>query len=88
VNDEYESTRKLAWRNLGRGGLFLTFCVLVSESANRLAFPGHHLLAESVTIAGWVGLWKPIEMFLYDLPEMRRRRRQAGAAPSPPSAPA
>jgi hypothetical protein len=88
VNDEYEATRRLAWRNLRRGGLFLAFCVLVSESAGRLAFPGHHLLMESVTIAGWVALWKPIEMFLYELPEMRRRRRETAALPAPPSAPA
>ena len=50
-----------------------------------MAFPWHHLLSESVTIAGWVALWKPIEMFLYDLPEMRRRAEEgAGGGGRPP----
>lgn len=81
-DDDYESTRKLAWRCLRRGVVFLTCCVAISQAANAIAFPLHHLLSESVTIAGWVALWKPIEMLLYDLPEMRRHRRKA-AAPVP-----
>ena len=80
MNDEYDEMRSLAWRCLRKGVIFLTFCVGIAEVANRMAFPGNHLLSESVTIAGWVALWKPIEMFLYDLPEMRRQQKKAEAA--------
>jgi hypothetical protein len=80
VNDEYEETRRRAWRCLRRGAVFLACCVGIAEVANRMAFPLHHLLSESVTIAGWVALWKPIEMFLYDLPEMRRQQKKAQTA--------
>ncbi len=33
------------------------------------------LMAEGLTILGWVLLWKPAEMFLYDWMPIRRRRR-------------
>jgi hypothetical protein len=84
VDDDYEATRRLAWRCLRKGAIFLTCCVAISKTARAMAFPLHDLIAESVTILGWVALWKPIEMFLYDLPEMRRRRKQAQAAPGAP----
>lgn len=31
-----------------------------------------HLLAESLQIAGWVALWQPIQIFLYDWQPVRR----------------
>ena len=80
VNDEYEEKRSLAWRCLRKGVVFLTLCVGIAEVDNTAAFPAHHLLSESVTIAGWVALWKPIEMFLYDLPEMRRQQKKSQTA--------
>lgn len=79
MDDNYEETRQLAWRCLRKGVIFLTCCVGISKTADAMAFPLHHLLSESVTIAGWVALWKPIEIFLYDLPEMRRRQKKAQA---------
>jgi hypothetical protein len=39
---------------------------------------------ESLTIAGWVGMWRPMEMYLYDWwPVLRRARvfRKLSAMP-------
>jgi hypothetical protein len=49
------------------GLLFLTVCLLISE----LVFhqkPGtfSSLVRESLTIAGWVAMWRPMQIFLYD----------------------
>lgn len=49
------------------GLLFLAVCLLISE----LMFhqkPGTllSLMRESLTIAGWVAMWRPMQIFLYD----------------------
>jgi hypothetical protein len=50
------------------GLLFLTACVLTGD------FLGHHIrdgglasvLREGLTVAGWVAMWRPMEIFLYN----------------------
>ena len=46
---------------------FLTSCLLASEMMVPLS--SNHLvvvLRESLTIGGWVAMWKPLEIYLYD----------------------
>ncbi len=39
------------------------------------ATPGETILAESLVITGWVAMWRPIQIFLYDWWPLRRRVR-------------
>jgi hypothetical protein len=68
---------------LGRGrtslviGLaFLALCITLSEMVGKL---GEHapaaILRESLFIVGWVALWRPLEIFLYDWWPIRRMAR-------------
>lgn len=50
------------------GLLFLAVCLAASELLLLLQRPGPvlNLLRESLTIAGWVAMWRPMQLFLYD----------------------
>ena len=58
------------------GGLFLAACLIASQ-----ALLGHasgtflSVARESLTIAGWVAMWRPMEIFLYEWWPLRRRWR-------------
>lgn len=58
------------------GGLFLATCLIVSRvllgqaSGNFLS-----VARESLTIVGWVAMWRPMEIFLYEWWPLRRRWR-------------
>ena len=58
------------------GLLFLGGCLLVSDLlAQREHGTLFSLARESLTIAGWVAMWRPMEIFLYDWwPVLSRRR--------------
>ena len=49
------------------GVVFLAACLLMSELL-ATGEPGtfHSLARESLTIAGWVAMWRPMQVFLYD----------------------
>jgi hypothetical protein len=58
------------------GLLFLATCLLSS----RLLLGDYQgtwatIIRESLTIAGWVGMWRPMEVYLYDWWPLRRRAR-------------
>jgi len=49
------------------GLAFLTACLVASELISAdVAVPFRNALHESLTIAGWVAMWRPIQIFLYD----------------------
>lgn len=56
------------------GLLFLSVCLLLSK-----ALSGHEadtwgaVARESLTIAGWVAMWRPMQIYLYDWWPLRRR---------------
>ena len=61
-------------RSLLIGLLFLGTCLGFSEALAR--FSSGTMLAvlrESLTIGGWVAMWRPMEIYLYDLWPQRRR---------------
>lgn len=71
-----------ALANLVIGLLFLFACLTLRRTLE--AAGGHELLAEGLLIIGWVALWRPVEMFLYDWwPLQRRQRRLAALARVP-----
>ncbi len=49
------------------GLLFLSACLLISELMLRQTHGTLlNLVRESLTIAGWVAMWRPMQIFLYD----------------------
>ena len=72
---------KRMWRH-GRISLviglsFLAACLLIADTLSHVASAGTFLtiVRESLTIGGWVALWRPLEIFLYDWWPLVRRRR-------------
>src|SRR6185436_17273856 len=57
---------------VGLAFLFLCFGVIeLVAPPTTTAWPG--FLKEGLTIAGWVAMWKPLEIYLYDWWPLRRR---------------
>jgi hypothetical protein len=73
---ELAELRWLALKALQVGVLFLGVCLLVStaaENADFLAESLRRLLSEGFLIAGWVSMWRPAELMLYEWwPQWRR----------------
>lgn len=67
---------------LGRGAIslsiglaFLAVCLLLRQLLVGLTDSGITIVSEGLLILGWVAMWKPVEVFLYDWwPELGRRR--------------
>lgn len=63
--------------SLAIGGVVLALCLalsrLVTEWSGRETIAG--FAAEGLLILGWVALWRPMEIFLYDWWPIARRRR-------------
>jgi hypothetical protein len=58
------------------GLLFLAACLLSSKLLLRdREGTWATIVRESLTIAGWVGMWRPMEVYLYDWWPLRRRGR-------------
>jgi hypothetical protein len=58
------------------GLVFLAACLLVVQLLLvRLTGPWAVILRESLTIAGWVAMWRPMQIFLHDWWPVRRRGR-------------
>lgn len=55
---------------------FLALCLLAANAVDRYATASLLVFGrESLTIAGWVAMWRPIQIFLYDWWPINRRRR-------------
>jgi hypothetical protein len=54
------------------GLLFLTLCLGGGQMANRFQVPGANIIEASLTIAGWVAMWHPMDIFLYGWWPLRR----------------
>jgi hypothetical protein len=58
------------------GGLFLAACLTASHAlAGQVSGNFLSVARESLTIAGWVAMWRPMEIFLYEWWPLRRRWR-------------
>jgi hypothetical protein len=57
------------------GLAFLAICLSVRELLMTTVQPGDAILSEGLLILGWVAMWKPVEIFLYDWwPDLDKRR--------------
>ena len=81
---EYRSshTRQQLRLLLGRGAIslliglaFLVACLTLRQLLVGLNDSGTTILSEGLLILGWVAMWRPVEVFLYDWwPELGRRK--------------
>jgi hypothetical protein len=81
---EYRSrhTREQLRLLLGRGAIslsiglmFLIACLLLRQLLVGTNDSGTTILSEGLLILGWVAMWRPVEIYLYDWwPELGRRR--------------
>jgi len=57
------------------GLTFLAVCLSVRQLLLANVEPGDAIASEGLLILGWVAMWKPVEIFLYDWwPDLDRRR--------------
>jgi hypothetical protein len=69
--------RDLFWQgriSLLIGLAFVALCLLVAEAIGQSGASTTHTIArESLTIVGWVAMWRPMQLFLYDWWPLARR---------------
>jgi hypothetical protein len=62
--------------SLAIGLVFLAACLLIADLIAQHGHGTFHtVVRESFTIGGWVAMWRPMEIFLYDWWPLRHRRR-------------
>jgi hypothetical protein len=62
--------------SLAIGIVFVTLCLLAADAIGRIgANPGYSIARESLTIVGWVAMWRPLQIFLYDWWPLQRQIR-------------
>ena len=72
---------------LSIGAAFLMVCILIRQLAYSFGSgTPSELVAEGMLIVGWVAMWRPLEIFLYDWWPIRRRTRVLGKLSAVPVA--
>jgi hypothetical protein len=72
LNEKHNDIQKLRWETLKAfqtGVVFLAACLalsLLSEQATFMADFVRKVLSEGFLIAGWVSIWRPTELLLYE----------------------
>lgn len=57
------------------GLAFITSCLLLADALTKFGSGTFvAIVRESITIGGWVAMWRPLEIFLYDWWPLKRRR--------------
>jgi hypothetical protein len=59
-------------QSLAIGLVVLTACLLIADAASSSSWHGVRVLGEGLVIGGWVAMWRPIEILLYDWWPLRR----------------
>jgi hypothetical protein len=73
---EFKRLLKQGRRTLVIGLVFLAVCLVISKMLlGGEAGTWAAVLRESLTIAGWVAMWRPMQIYLYDWWPLRRRRQ-------------
>jgi hypothetical protein len=76
INLEFKRLLKQGRTSLLIGLLFLAACLLLSKMLlGRAAGTWAAVARESLTIAGWVAMWRPMQIYLYDWWTLLRRGR-------------
>lgn len=74
VRGELRQLLRFGRASLGIGLAFVAACLLLAEAIASLApGPSAKIAREALTIIGWVALWRPAQIFLYDWWPLRGR---------------
>jgi hypothetical protein len=72
----FQRLMKVGRLSLGIGLVFVSLCLLAADVIGNLgSSPGYSIARESLTIIGWVAMWRPLEIFLYDWWPLQRQIR-------------
>ena len=73
---EFRQLMRRGRTSLVIGLAFLATCLFASDLTARIAArPFAIILSESLVIVGWVAMWRPLEIYLYDWWPLRDERR-------------
>jgi hypothetical protein len=76
VRGELQQLLRVGRLSLAIGLAFVTTCLLLAETvAGLFTGPGATIARESLTIIGWVAMWRPVQIFLYDWWPLKGRIR-------------
>jgi hypothetical protein len=54
--------------------VFVSLCLLAADAIGSLGTnAGYNIARESLTIVGWVAMWRPLQTFLYDWWPLQRQ---------------
>jgi len=71
---EFKQLMRQGRTSLIVGLVFLAVCFALGQFVGRLgAGTWHELTREGLTISGWVAMWRPLQIYLYDWWPLRRR---------------
>jgi len=60
--------------SLAIGITFVSICLLAANAIGKLGTnPGYDIARESLTIIGWVAMWRPLQIFLYEWWPLQRQ---------------
>jgi hypothetical protein len=76
MHREFQQLMRRGWRSLLIGLVFLVGCLFLAQFVGRLG-PGAAatILREGLIIIGWVAMWRPLEIYLYDWWPVRDEQR-------------
>ncbi len=72
---EFRRLMRRGWRSLLIGLAALAVSVVLSELMRRLAGALAMFVRESLLIGGWVAMWRPMQIYLYEWWPLQRRWR-------------
>jgi hypothetical protein len=76
LDSDAERLMKQGRTSLFIGSVFLAGClIIISTLLSGKAGTWAIMLHESLTIAGWVAMWRPMQIYLYDWWPLRQRSR-------------
>ena len=76
VRGELKQLLRLGRLSLAVGLVFVVSCLLLAETLTiLLPGPATKIAGESLTIIGWVAMWRPVQIFLYDWWPLKGRIR-------------
>lgn len=62
--------------SLAIGIVFVSLCLVAADTIGNLGnHAGYNVARESLTIVGWVAMWRPMQIFLYDWWPLQRQIR-------------
>ncbi len=72
---EFRRLMRRGWRSLLIGMAALAITVVLSEFLGRSGGALALVVRESLLIGGWVAMWRPMQIYLYEWWPLQRRRR-------------